>query len=151
MCTFSRYPPAKRPADKGLALAGMVGICRIHVIHAVIDGVPEHLRCEGLVDVSVRRHRQAHAAEAEDGEVFLVQFPVEHGCSPLGLGRGAMGDKGDGGVGGWGIGSPGNITLWRGLCRGRGFCTRECALGFVREKEVEGKYDVLKVYYFVSV
>ena len=63
-------PARKRPAHEGLALAGMVGVCRVHVVHAVVDGVPEHLGCEGFVDLAVLPYRQAHAAEAEDGEVF---------------------------------------------------------------------------------
>ena len=40
--------------------------------------------------------------------MFVVHFPVEHGCSPLGLGRYAMGDKGDGE---WGTGGVETIAL----------------------------------------
>ena len=85
---FLAIPAGKCPADKGLALPGMVGPGRIHIIHAVVDGVTEHLCCMGLVDFSVICYRQAHAAEAEDGEVRLVQFPVEHFWSLLRFGYG---------------------------------------------------------------
>ena len=108
---FPAIPAGKCPADKGLALPGMVGPGRIDIIHAVVDGVPEHLRCEGLVDFSVRRHWQAHAAEAEDGEVLVVHFPVEHGCSHLVPDTDAMGDKGDGEWKLEGIWFAGKITL----------------------------------------
>jgi len=90
-------PAGECPADKGLALPGMVGPGRIDIIHAVVDGVMEHLRCERLVDISVRRHRQAHAAEAEDGEVRIVHFTVEHvrSLSQI-LDTYALGDKSSG-------------------------------------------------------
>lgn len=56
------------------------------------DGVPEHLCCERLVDLPVLSHWQAHAAEAEDGEVGVVQYTVEHGGSSLGVGTGVVGE-----------------------------------------------------------
>lgn len=49
----------------------------------MVDGVPEHLCCEGLINLTIFSHGQADAAEAEDGEVGVVQFSVEHGCSLL--------------------------------------------------------------------
>ena len=57
-----------RVTDKGLALATMVGICRINIIHPVIDGIPEHLRCMVLIDLPVFLHGESHAPEPEDGE-----------------------------------------------------------------------------------
>ena len=132
-------PAGKCPADKGFALPVMVGICRIHIIHAVVDGVPEHLRCMVLVDLPVLFYGEPHAPEPEDGEFrgCPVHFPIEHVRSPFqNPDTYALGDKGSGLPGKMGR-TPRDQTcrtvhcqrfvslvksrrLWRGLRRARG-------------------------------
>ena len=83
-------PARECPADKGLALPVMVGPGRVDIIHAMVDGIPEQLRCVGFVDLPFRCLGMSHAAEPGDGEVrcFIVHFPVEPGWFTLSSGYG---------------------------------------------------------------
>src|SRR5665647_2086461 len=84
---FFTIPAGECPADKGFTLTIMIRICRINIIHPVIDGIPEHLRCMVLIDLPIFLHGESHAPEPEDGEFrrCFEHFPVEHVFSTLSL------------------------------------------------------------------
>lgn len=74
----------KRKPDDGLAFAVVIGISRVHIRYAVIDGVTQH--GDGLRTVddplsAVFDGRKAHAAEAEPGDssVSVGERSVLHG------------------------------------------------------------------------
>ena len=65
-------PAGEGPSDERLARSGVVGIGRVHVVHAAVDRPRDKRRRAFLVDA---RHvaadrRQTHAAEAEDRHGF---------------------------------------------------------------------------------
>lgn len=52
----------------------------INVIHAVIDGIPDHLCSLFFIDIPVFSNGQAHASEAKDGKVGcnFIDSSIEH-------------------------------------------------------------------------
>ena len=66
----------ERPANDELALAIVIGIGSVDVIHAVIDGVTQHANRFGFIDIGAAAlaigARESHAAEAQGGG-----FPIQ--------------------------------------------------------------------------
>ena len=66
----------------------MVGIGCVDIVHAPINGVPDHTDGFGFVDIlalgDAVAGRQAHAAEAEDRNrrVEFPEFPILHAAIP---------------------------------------------------------------------
>jgi hypothetical protein len=67
-------------AKEGLAFPVMVWVGSINVIHAVIDGIPDHLCSLFFIDIPVFGNGQAHASEAKDGKVGrnFIHSSIEH-------------------------------------------------------------------------
>ena len=80
-------PAGKCPSDERFALAVVIGIRGIDIIHTMVDRVPEHPGRRVLVNLPVILYREPHAPEPEDGEVWcgLFHLPVEHSPSPISL------------------------------------------------------------------
>ena len=62
----------ERLADDNLAFAAVIGVRRVDVANAVVDGVANHANRFGFVNFAVRCCWKAHTAEAEHGA-----FPVD--------------------------------------------------------------------------
>ena len=54
------YHNGESTAHKRLALSVMINISGVDIVHAIIDGVSEHIYCLLFIEVAVLLHRKAY-------------------------------------------------------------------------------------------
>ena len=75
----------KGAAHHALRIAPVVAPCGVEVVDAMLHGVVDHLEHSGFVDLVVIAvdDRQAHGAEPERGQLFILEIGIQHGDSSL--------------------------------------------------------------------
>lgn len=75
----------QHPANNPLGVSVVVGIGGVKIVYAVVNGVAGHPADLLLVNAAVGPSGQAHGAEAQRRQLFVLKIAINHGLHSFSL------------------------------------------------------------------